>query len=53
MDYIGILYREEYDFYQKLEIVKNDVEHIKYTYYPLDTIIIKGTRVLFTLLIFY
>lgn len=39
MDFAGILYKEELDNFRCLEIVKPDIEHIKFTYYPLNLII--------------
>lgn len=39
MDYTGILYKEELDNYQRLGIVNPEIKHIRFTYYPLGTII--------------
>ena len=43
MDYAGILYNEEFNKYLDLEIVQSEIEHIKFTYYPLDKIINKDS----------
>jgi hypothetical protein len=42
MDYVSILYEEELKNYFKLGIVNSNIEHIKFTYYPLDLVINKN-----------
>lgn len=44
MDYVGILYKEELDNYLSLGIVKPEVKHIKFTYYPLDIVLNSQSR---------
>jgi dTDP-N-acetylfucosamine:lipid II N-acetylfucosaminyltransferase len=42
MDFTSILYEEELNNYIKLDIIKSNVKHIKFTYYPLDIVINKN-----------
>ena len=41
MDFAAILYKEELDKFLDLGIIKTEIKHIKFTYYPLDKIISK------------
>lgn len=43
MDHVGVLYREEFDYFQQLGIVNPKIEQIRFTYYPLNTIIKKDS----------
>lgn len=41
--FIGILFKEEYELYQKMEIIHPESTQLKFTYYPIDIVINKNT----------
>lgn len=53
MDYAAILYEEELNKFMNLGVIKRSIEHLKFTYYPLDLVInknddfVKGNDILF------
>jgi dTDP-N-acetylfucosamine:lipid II N-acetylfucosaminyltransferase len=52
MDFVSILYEEEFKNYFKLGILNSNVKHLKFTYYPLELVInnnigfVEGTNIL-------
>lgn len=46
MDYIGLLYFEEVEYYKKLGILSNQTEWVNFTYYPLGPVVKKDSEMI-------